>query len=72
LNFQAAAEQLAENEATAVAQAHARYFAQQLAANESRLHGADELDWLAYLRTILPDLRAAWQWAGQAGDDATC
>jgi tetratricopeptide (TPR) repeat protein len=43
--------------------------AQQIEANESRLHGADELDWLAYLRTILPDLRAAWQWAGQAGDD---
>jgi predicted ATPase len=59
---QFAAEQLDEAAQTAVSNAHARYFAQQLAANEARLHGAEELDWLAHLRTILPDLRAAWHW----------
>jgi predicted ATPase/Flp pilus assembly protein TadD len=60
---QFAAEQLDETAQTAVSDAHAHYFAQQLAANEADLHGAEELDWLAYLRTILPDLRAAWHWA---------
>lgn len=60
---QFAAEQLDEGGQTAVSAAHAHYFAQQLAAHEARLHGAEELDWLAYLRTILPDLRAAWHWA---------
>ncbi len=65
---QFAAEQLDEAGQTAVSDAHARYFAQQLAANEARLHGAEELDWLAYLRSILPDLRAAWQTAASDSD----
>ena len=65
---QFAAEQLDEAAQTAVSDTHARYFAQQLAANEARLHGAEELDWMAHLRAILPDLRTAWQTAASDSD----
>jgi predicted ATPase/DNA-binding SARP family transcriptional activator len=43
--------------------AHGRYFAQLAAEGEARLHGPEEPKQLEALRLLLPDLRAAWQWA---------
>jgi predicted ATPase/DNA-binding SARP family transcriptional activator/Flp pilus assembly protein TadD len=67
---QFSADQLSDEEKTAVAAAHGRYFAQRLAGQEAQLDGPDEQVWLDTLRAKLPDLRAAWQWAGRlAGQD---
>jgi DNA-binding SARP family transcriptional activator/predicted ATPase/Tfp pilus assembly protein PilF len=54
-----------DGEKTAAATAHGRYFAQRLADREHRLSSPDEQAWLETLRTDLPDLRAAWLWAGR-------
>lgn len=43
--------------------AHGRYFAQLVSTQESQLHGPAEQAQLELLRAMLPDLRAAWQWA---------
>ena len=62
---QFAADQLNDEEKTAVSAAHGHYFAGRLASQEARLHGPHEQRWLETLRGNLPNLRAAWQWASQ-------
>jgi tetratricopeptide (TPR) repeat protein len=57
-------------EATTVQRAHAAYFLNLAERAERELHGPEQVAWLDQLEAEHPNLRAALEWALQAGDSA--
>ena len=63
-----AAELLADRDADATSERHARYYLELAERAEVGIRGPDQLPWLAHLRAAAPQHRAALEWLLSTGD----